>query len=118
MDKKIFEFGDLKERYDVSDYIVAERTDCAFRTLADSAKDVEKETTPIGKIKKMFHAYAALLDTIFDDENATNKALGGTSSLDDIMSCVFAFIDFVKAQDSEMSARWIKISQKYAPRKK
>jgi hypothetical protein len=112
---KVFKYGALEARFDISDFKHLERADKAFGELSDIPAKADAAEGHIEKIKIMFYAFSDLLDHVLDDPDATNKALGGTASLDDIMTAVFGFIDFIRAQDSALAERWTTLTKKYSP---
>lgn len=115
---KLFKFGGLEARFDVSDFRQMEKAEAAIVGLNDLEERTEAALSPVEKLKTMFYAFAGVIDQAFDNPDAANLALGGTASLDDVVSAVLAFIEFVQKQDQEIADRWSSLTSKYSPKQR
>ena len=112
---KIFRYGELEAKFDVSDFAAMERAETAFAELSALPAAIAKIDGNVQKLKTTFYAYTGALETILGDEDAANKALGKSTSLDEATDALFALIDFIRAQDKAIAARWETLARKYSP---
>ena len=115
--KKVFEYGGLSAPLDMTDYVVAERVQNAVVALEAVKEKLTPDKPVFEQMKLLFHAYAQVLIDATGDENAANLALGGSTSLDEVISAVFALTDFARAQNEAFTAHLGSSLKQFEPRK-
>lgn len=116
MSQKNWEINGLSLELDMEDVETLERYENAFAKMADEEKRIPKD----GKKSEQIKAYCALFPRLYDrlfGEGTSNKIFSGVRMNTALYDQIYiSFLEFVKNQTAENTARRKNSIQKFMPK--
>lgn len=115
---KVFKYGDFEGILDVTDYVVVERFEKAFNACSKVLRSARQINSESQTYKKIVLTIAKVFEDTFDDENASNKILGSSTSAAEAIKALYELVDYVQGQRESVAKHWNQMMNKYSPSKR